>query len=211
MEGACDGVGKTTQFELLEKYLSHKEEVVTHHFPSYGVYQGMFAEYYLQGKFGNVENLSPYFVNSLYAVDRATTFESGLRKAYDEGKTILLDRYTTSSIIYQSAMFDKEEEKDAFIRFVLDYEYEKLCLPKPDKVILLTADFDVIDVMRKTREKSLKQSDIHERNVPYLRKVYENALFLSKKLGLEVVDCMKEGKMRSKEEIHEEIVKMIER
>ena len=41
IEGACDGIGKTTQYELLYKHLlADNSKVTTHHFPSYNVYQG---------------------------------------------------------------------------------------------------------------------------------------------------------------------------
>lgn len=41
IEGACDGVGKTTQFCLLkENLIKDGEQVITHHFPTYGTKQG---------------------------------------------------------------------------------------------------------------------------------------------------------------------------
>ena len=102
IEGACDGVGKTTQFRLLkENLIKDGEQVITHHFPTYGTKQGALVEEYLRGSYGTIHNLSPYFINSLYAVDRAVTWHTELASEYQQGKTVLLDRYTTSSIIYQ--------------------------------------------------------------------------------------------------------------
>ena len=81
MEGACDGIGKSTQFELLRRHLiADGREVVTHHFPSYHTYQGTAVEMYLQGKYGSMNDLSPYFVNSLYAIDRAINWMTELKK-----------------------------------------------------------------------------------------------------------------------------------
>ena len=54
VEGACDGIGKSTQFELLQKHL--KEDgatVASHHFPSYNTFHGRPVEEYLHGTFGN--------------------------------------------------------------------------------------------------------------------------------------------------------------
>ena len=109
IEGATDGVGKTTQFNLLKERLEREgEEVVTHHFPTYHSPEGHLVELYLQGKFGPVKSLSPYFINSLYAIDRAIVWKTKLEKAYLEGKIILLDRYTTSSLMYQSSVIQDE-------------------------------------------------------------------------------------------------------
>ena len=44
----------------------------------------------------------------------------------DEGKIILLDRYTTSSLIYQSALIENLDDKKDFIKYVVDFEYNKL-------------------------------------------------------------------------------------
>jgi len=107
IEGACDGMGKSTQFELLRKRLETDNlEIVHHHFPSYNTYQGRPVEKYLNGEYGNPKDLSPYFINSLYAIDRSITWMETLKQSYDEGKIILLDRYTTSSLIYQSALIE---------------------------------------------------------------------------------------------------------
>ena len=117
VEGACDGIGKSTQYTLLkERLIKDGNNVVSHHFPSYGEYQGVPVEKYLKGEFGNIEDLSPYFINNLYAVDRAITWHSYLKKEY-QNSIILLDRYTTSSLIYQSALIDDIEKRKEFIDF----------------------------------------------------------------------------------------------
>jgi len=90
LEGSCDGIGKTTQYEKLYKRLMDEGyEVVRHHFPSYNTQEGHGVEEYLRGNFGSIENLSPYFINSLYAHDRAVTWYNNLKKEYDKGKIVL--------------------------------------------------------------------------------------------------------------------------
>ena len=81
MEGACDGIGKSTQFKkLYDKLLSEGYDVVSHHFPSYNTYHGAPVEKYLAGELGEIKKLSPYFINSLYATDRACAWYSKLTK-----------------------------------------------------------------------------------------------------------------------------------
>lgn len=207
IEGACDGIGKTTQYKLLKKYLEDKGyNVCSHHFPTYDSKQGKLTEYYLNGDFGNPNDLSPYLVNSIYAVDRAITWNDKLKAAYDKGDIILLDRYTTSSLIYQSSLFDNEEDKKAFINYVTDYEYNKLGIKKPDKVIFLTADFDLVSSMRSKRKNNDGvKNDVYERDSKLMKKIYDNAMFVSDYLDFDTLKCDLNGSLRSIEDIHNEI------
>ena len=207
IEGACDGIGKTTQYKLLKKYLEDKGyNVCSHHFPTYDSKQGKLTEYYLNGDFGNPNDLSPYLVNSIYAVDRSITWNDKLKATYDKGDIILLDRYTTSSLIYQSSLFDNEEDKKAFINYVTDYEYNKLGIKKPDKVIFLTADFDLVSSMRSKRKSNDGvKNDVYERDSKLMKKIYDNAMFVSDYLDFDIVKCDLNGSLRSIEDIHNEI------
>lgn len=212
IEGACDGIGKSTQYELLKKRLiASKKEVVSHHFPSYNTKQGFGVELYLKGDLGSPNQLSPYFVNSLYAYDRAITWYTSLKKEYEEKKTILLDRYTTSSLIYQSALIEDIEEKKAFIDYVCDFEYNKLQIPKPDKVIFLYADYNLVKGIRlKRKENEGISNDIHESNDEFLQKVYTNALFIADYLGWEKIKCDNGSTLKSIKEIHEMVYDIVE-
>lgn len=211
IEGACDGIGKTTQYKLLRKYLEDKGyNVCSNHFPTYDSKQGKLTEYYLNGDFGNPKDLSPYLVNSIYAVDRAITWNNKLKDAYDNGNIILLDRYTTSSLIYQSALFESENEKKSFIDYVTDYEYNKLGIKKPDKVIFLTADFDLVSSMRSKRKSNDGvKNDVYERDNKLMKRIYDNAMFVSDYLGFDIVKCDLNGNLRNIEDIQYEIRNII--
>lgn len=211
IEGACDGIGKSTQLGLLKEHLENDgEKVIGHHFPTYESYEGRPVVKYLKGEFGELKNLSPYFVNGLYAMDRWAIWNEKLKKEYEKGSTILLDRYTTSSLIYQSAVFDKLSDKEKFIDYVVDYEYNKLEIKQPDKVIFLVAPFDLVQKMRRDRNVNMTE-DIHERDLEYLKKVYDNALFISKYLNWDVVECNNNDVMKTKEEIHDKVYKLTRR
>ena len=211
IEGSSDGIGKSTQLGLLKEHLTKEGyEVVNHHFPSYHTYHGVPVEKYLQGEYGKVSELSPYFINSLYAQDRAITWKTELEPLYNEGKIILLDRYTTSSLIYQSAVIEDIEERKAFIDYVTDFEYNKLGIQKPDKVIFLTAPFDLVQSMRRARQNNDGvQNDIHERDISFLKKVYDNALFVADYLSFDIVECSTNDKMESPSEIHNKVYRLV--
>lgn len=211
IEGACDGIGKSTQYNMLiNALLSEGYEVYKHHFPSYGTDEGLLAQKYLKGDFGKPSDLSPYFVNSLYAIDRKITWENSLKDKYNNGKIILLDRYTTSSIIYQSALIDDVIEKNKFIDYVIDYEYNKLGIGIPDQVIFLTASFDAVTNLRLNREYNDGiVNDIHESDYEFMKKVYDNALYVAKYLNWDIITCDINDIMLSKEEIHSKVYKMV--
>lgn len=212
VEGACDGIGKSTQFSLLKEDLEKENVVVNHHFPTYESTQGSFATNYLKGDYGTPSELSPYFINNLYALDRSITWQTKLKDAYDNGNIILLDRYTTSSLIYQSCLIEDEEEKKKFIDWVIDYEYNKLEIPKPDLVVFLTANFDtVMELKSKRTANDGVENDIHERNNDFMKKVYESALFVANYLGWDMVICDQDGQMRSIKDIHNDVLSLVKK
>lgn len=211
IEGSCDSVGKSTQYKLLVDFLTNnKYNVIQHHFPSYGTYQGRAVEEYLKGNFGKISELSPYFVNSLYAQDRAITWETGLKEEYKKGGIIVLDRYTTSSLIYQSTSINDTSERDKFINFVDDYEYNKLGLPKPDLVIFLHVPFELARSLKeKRKQNSGVKDDIHERDLEFMKKVSDTSIYLAKMNNWDFIECSKDEQMLSIEEIHDKIRKLV--
>lgn len=208
IEGACDGIGKSTQYKLLKEKLGDK--VITHHFPSYDSYQGKGVEEYLSGNYGDVNKLSPYFVNNLYAFDRGVTWQTKLKEKYEEGYIILLDRYTTSSIIYQSCLIEDIDKRKEFIDYIIDYEYNKLGIGKPDQVIFLTAPFEEVTNLRKDRlVNDGISNDIHEKNIDLMKKVYDNAIFVSDYLKWDKIECFNGSKFKEIDEIHKEIYNLV--
>ena len=207
VEGATDGIGKTTQFNLLkERLVSDGEVVINHHFPTYNTPQGKLAEMYLAGELGDPKELSPYYVNSLYAIDRAVTWNQELKKEYEAGHIILLDRYTTSSILYQSSVIDDLDERKRFIEYICDFEYNKLGIKEPDKVIFLSAPFEVAEKMRlKRKDNDGIVNDIHESNRDYLLRVYENAMFVADYLNWDTIECSKNDEMLEIDEISQKV------
>jgi len=212
-EGASDGIGKSTQIGLLRKRLeSEGNTIVSHHFPTYNTYHGAPVEQYLAGNLGAIDDLSPYFINSLYAVDRACIWHSKLKALYEEGKTLLFDRYTTSSLIYQAAKIKDIEERKRFLDYVCDYEYNKLGIQKPDSVIFLYAPFDMVTKMREERpDNDGIINDLHERDIEFMREAYDNAMFVAEYLSWNMIKCNDGDRMRSREDIHEEIYRLVKK
>ena len=205
MEGACDGIGKSTQYQkLYDRLITEGYEVIRHHFPSYNTFHGAPVEKYLAGEFGEIKDLNPYFINSLYANDRACAWYLNLKKEYEAGKIILLDRYTTSTLIYQGAAIENLAEREKFFYDVTEYEYYKLGIPKPDMVIFLKAPFELVTKLRQNRiNYEGNSNDIHEKNVDFMKQVYDNAIYLANYLNFDIIECNDQDKMKSINEIHE--------
>lgn len=213
IEGSSDGVGKSTQCNLLSNHLREDNvDLAFHHFPSYKTYQAEAVSRYLAGEFGSIESLSPYFINSLYAHDRAITWHTYLKNLYEGGKTILLDRYTTSSLIYQTASIEDVNEKKNFIDYVVDFEYNKLGIKMPDEVIFLHVPFELATKMRNSRKNNDGISnDLHECNLEYMKKVYDNAVFVANYLSWQTIECSSNNQLKSCEEIHEDVYKLVKK
>ena len=155
---------------------------------------------------GKPSELSPYFINNLYACDRAITWHTLLKDDYELGRTLLFDRYTTSSILYQASTIEDLDKRKEFINFVCDYEYGKLGIPEPDNIIFLHAPFELIEEMRNNRKENEGiENDIHERDREFLKKVYDNAMFVADYLNWDMIDCSNGNKMLPIEEIHEKV------
>lgn len=205
IEGVSDGVGKTTQVkELYKKLVAAGKEVIYHHFPSYGSIGASLVEEYLKGNLGKREDIGVYAISSFYALDRFYTYHNELKEALDSGKIVLLDRYTTSNLIYQGASL---ENKDEFMDYISDYEYNKLGIRKPDLVIFLKVDKKDCYKLRKNR--ALEEKDIVESDKEFLDEVYDNSLYVADKYNYQIIECSKEGKLRSIEDISEEIFEIV--
>lgn len=211
IEGAGDGMGKSTQLSLLKDRIKKDgEDFFYHHFPTYNTYQGRPVEEYLNGNFGSAAKQSPYFVHLLYAQDRAITWHTQLKYEYELGKTLLMDRYTTSTFLYQAANIEDISERKAFIDFACDYEYNKLGIKEPDKILFLYASFELITKLRNQRQQNEGiLNDIHERDLDFMKRVYDNAMFVADYLSWDMINCEKNGEMRTREDIHEEVYKLV--
>lgn len=208
-----DGSGKATQTKNLFNYLKeNNQDVVTVTFPDYDSPGSALVKMYLNCEFGDDPNaVNAYSASAFYAVDRVASFIKNWKKDYDSGKTILCDRYATSNIIYQMSKVP-ENQRDAFIEWQYDFEYNKLGLPAPTQVIYLDVEPEVSQkLMLKRYQGDESKKDLHEKNVNFLLNCRENALYAANKLKWKVISCTKNGEMKSIEEIFEEIKNTLER
>lgn len=85
-------------------------------------------------------------------------------------------------------------------------------LPKPDLVLCLDMPVELAETLMRKRETDTGTSaDIHERNDAYLRKCRAVARQAAEYFGWTVISCVRDGALRSIEDIHEEAYAHVKR
>ena len=206
-----DGSGKKTQTNLLIEYLQKKGIEYRHlDFPTYDEKYSCFVNMYLSGTFGeDPEIVNAYAASSFFAVDRYASYARRWHGDYRSGALIVADRYTTSNLIYQLPKLARGEW-DAFSDWLLDFEYAKLGLPAPDLTVYLKMDPEVSQMLLDRRyHGDLQKRDIHESNTAFQEACRESAGYAADRLNWRTVDCVRNGALRSAEEISGEILKIV--
>lgn len=206
-----DGSGKATQTELLCKELGRRGIKLRRvSFPDYSAESSAPVRMYLNGEFGGKpQDVNAYAASSFFAVDRFSSFVRDWKKDYSSGTFIVADRYTTSNIIYQLPKLP-EKEWESYMKWVQDFEYEKLGLPRPNLTIYLELPLEISQkLLDKRYHGDAKKKDIHESNMEYLSACRKSADYAAGRLGWKTVACENGGSPRKREEIHEEILKIV--
>lgn len=207
-----DACGKETQSKLLEQYLKNKGiPVLRLSFPNYGTKQAGPVEMYLDGSLGDMSSMHPYAISVLYAVDRFCTIrDMKIQEALDAGTWVICDRYVESNMIYHSSRFLTADSILNFNNDLIELEYHQFKIPTPNYIFYLNLDPDVSDELMKSRG---NDSDIHEQNKDFLRKVNKNGLFLANTYGWTIIDCTnhEEKSIQSIAEIASQLLNYIEK
>ena len=211
-----DGSGKQTQFQKLQESLTKDGidyKVVS--FPNYDSPSSSLVKMYLSGEFGeNAKEISPYIASTFYAADRYATFQKGYKKYYEDGGIILADRYTTGNMIHQAGKIKDEEEREKFLNWLWNFEFNLYGLPVPSEVFFLNMPIEnAVDLIKNRENKFTHQDkkDIHERDINHLKDAYEAACDVSKKYNWYEIKCVKNNEIRTIEDIHQEIYKEVKK
>ena len=198
-----DGSGKSTQLELLPKnLLKNGIESKTVSFPDYESNSSALVKMYLNGEFGSrPDDVNAYAASLFYAVDRYASYKSNWGEYYNQNGVIVSGRYTTSNAVHQTSKIDESDWKD-FLDWLYDLEYNKVGIPKPDKVIFLDMPIEVSQKLLSGRYNGDEaKKDIHESDTDYLDKCRKAAMFTAKYSGWTIIPCSKDGQPRSIEDI----------
>ena len=210
LEGT-DGSGKSTQLQLLCNRLKQDGTVFQRLvFPRYSEPSSMLVRMYLNGEFGtHPSDVNAYAASTFYAVDRYASYQMDWKSGYETGTLFLSDRYTTSNAIHQASKLPRERRR-SYLQWLFDFEYEKLNLPRPDLVIFLDMPTEYsVQLLRSRENQTGTQGDIHEADTAYLASCREAAGEAAQYDGWHTVSCVRNRKIRTPEEIGQEIYDIV--
>lgn len=208
-----DGCGKQTQTEMLVNKLKDAGfDCVRQSFPNYDSPSSAPVKMYLGGEFGDSDSsLDAYQAGVLFACDRLCTYQKDLKNFYDRGGIIIFDRYVSSNMLHQAGKIKDRAEVDKYCDWLENLEFDTLKLPRPDRVIFLNVPVEVSIRLAHERVglKAMTQKDIHENNPEHLLHAYESGRYMCKKYGWNVVNCVENDTLRTRESISDEIFGII--
>ena len=203
-----DGSGKATQTALLCRELETRGVSFRKlEFPRYGEESSALLRLYLNGAFGtDPADVNAYAAATFYSVDRFASYKQDWGGWYEQGGLVIADRYTTSNAVHQTSKLPREQQR-AFLDWLFDFEYRKLGLPEPDRVIYLDMPTErAVDMLRQRERDTHTQGDIHETDSAYLATCRQAALEAAERYGWTKIPCLdQEGRLRRIDEIHQDI------
>ena len=210
---AGDGSGKATQTKALyDRLLAEGYQVLKVEYPDYQSESSALVRMYLGGEFGQqAENVSAYGASAFFAVDRYASYLLKWRQAYESGWIILADRYTTSNMVHQAVKLKDSAEREEFLTWLWDFEFGRLQLPVPARVIYLDMPPEISDRLINSRaaKDSSRQKDIHEKDTSYLHHCHRAYNEVAEKYGWVKISCAQQGNLRTVQDIHEDVYQAV--
>lgn len=204
-----DGSGKGTQSaRLVETLQQQNQSVELLSFPRYEHTKfGAAIGEFLNGKFGQLDEVHPQLASLLFAGDR---FESKdvILDAAERHDVVVFDRYVASNVAHQAAKLD-EPERSQLMQWIDRVEFDIYGLPRPDLTILL--DLPATMAQRLIAEKAArtytdKAADLQEADGDYLERVRQVYRTMAENNdGWRIIDCLSGGKVRAIEDIADEL------
>ena len=214
IESGTDGSGKATQTQkLYDKLIADGKNVRKITFPNYDSPACMPVKMYLSGEFGSKpDDVNAYAASTFYAIDRFASFKTDWGEFYNNGGIILSDRYTTSNMVHQAVKMHDDLEREKYLNWLYELEFELYGLPKPDCVVFLNLAPEISKKLMEDRANKFtgeKEKDIHECNDEYLVKCYNNSLEIANKYDWKVIDCNEGENIKSIDTISNEVYNVV--
>lgn len=154
-------------------------------------------------------DVNAYAAAAFYSVDRYASYKQDWGSYYEQGGLLIADRYTTSNAVHQTSKLPPEQQRP-FVDWLFDFEYQKLGLPAPDRVLYLDLPTELSEQMMRRREEATHtHADIHEQDEAYLRSCRESATRVVDWCGWQRIRCDWDGRIRSIQDIHQEVLERV--
>jgi dTMP kinase len=204
-----DGSGKGTQAKLLHQRMlaaGHTSELIS--FPRYSqTHFGQTIGRFLNGEFGQLDQVDPHLAATLYAADRFESIGmlSGLLAAKD---VVVADRYVASNVAHQGAK-KSGDERTALQEWILKTEHEVFRLPRAHLVVHLDLPAETAQMLiaRKSKRDYTDQvADLQEADRDYLDAVRKAYLELaSRQPDWSTISLLDGDRLKSIDEVGDEI------
>lgn len=115
-------------------------------------------------------------------------------------------------MVHQAGKIENKEEREKFLNWLWDYEFNLYKLPVPTKVFFLDMPPEYAFKLMQNRENKFThedKKDIHERDKNHIIDSYNAACEVASKYNWVKIECVREGKIRTIEDIHEDIFEEI--
>jgi dTMP kinase len=173
-----DGVGKSTQLELLQSWLEESGREVVRTLEPGGTDLGQEIRHLLLHRKGDV---SPRAEALLYAADRAHHVATKIRPALEAGKVVLSDRYFDSSVAYQGAA------RELDVQEVLNISLWAVGNLVPDLTVLL--DLDAEAAIARRSKTGVEPDRLEREKVDFFERARNQFLDLAVQPRFLVVDA----------------------
>jgi len=173
-----DGVGKSTQLDLLQQWLEGRGREVIRTMEPGGTELGKEIRHLLLHRKGDVAARAEAL---LYAADRAHHVATKIRPALAEGKVVLSDRYFDSSVAYQGAARELDVDE---VRNISLWAVDNLI---PDLTVLL--DLDAEAAIQRRNKTGTEPDRLEREKVDFFVRARAQYLELAKEPRFLVVDA----------------------
>ena len=173
-----DGVGKSTQLDLLQQWLEGRGREVVRTLEPGGTELGKEIRHLLLHRKGDV---APRAEALLYAADRAHHVATKIRPALAEGKVVLGDRYFDSSVAYQGAARELDVDE---VRNISLWAVDNLI---PDLTVLL--DLDAEAAISRRNNTGTEPDRLEREKVDFFERARNQYLELAKESRFLVVNA----------------------
>jgi len=173
-----DGVGKSTQLDLLQSWLEGRGREVLRTLEPGGTELGQEIRHLLLHRKGDVAARAEAL---LYAADRAHHVATKIRPALADGKVVLSDRYFDSSVAYQGAARELDVTE---VRNISLWAVDHLV---PDLTVLL--DLDAHAAILRRNKTGTEPDRLEREKVDFFERARSQYLELAKEPRFLVVDA----------------------
>lgn len=208
-----DGSWKGTQVKIVSEILEKMwKKVKVLDYPRHNKVSWFAVDKYLNWEYGN--KVTAKQASIFYAIDRfddSFNYVNNIEN-YDY---LISNRYVSASMIHQAWKISDRKEREEFLDWLYDLEYNIFKIPKPDKTIFLNVSPEMSQklVLNKEARKYLKwwkKMDLHEEDKNHLVNAHSSAIEVALKYPDWVkIDCEINWKMLSIDEITQMILKEI--